>query len=73
MELPAFLFAAPDYSESLQGTTGLGDQGMLAFLMVIVIEIDHDPIPGSSQIMGSGCVRVHSGEVPARLFRMQYG
>ena len=71
VKIPTRALAATYDPLSNEDALGLGDDRALSFRLAVRVEEDHDPIPGSLQVMGSRGVRKHGREVPGVSFSMQ--
>ena len=62
--LTALCFAAANHAQAFEHAVGLGDHGALPFVVVFVVKIDDDPVPGPSELVGARSVREKRGEMP---------
>ena len=66
----AFHFSPADDAASGKRARVLGHNGVLAFGLLVIVEIDDDPIVGALELVSARGVREQCGEMPSGAVRM---
>ena len=68
--LQALRFAPAHHSTALQAAMRFADHGVLAFEVMVVIKINHDPVCSTPELMCTRRIGVERGEMPVIMSRV---